>query len=75
MQIDGIIYNSSYRQSDSAFLTELGELLKNAESDWRYDELCMMSSICMTSCFPPFYGINPLPLFLEIFIYLFVTFF
>ena len=32
-EIDDIIHNSSYRQSDSAFLTELGELLKNAESD------------------------------------------
>ena len=30
----------------------------------------MMSSISVTSCFPPFYGINPLPLFLEIFIIL-----
>ena len=28
----------------------------------------MMSSISVTSCFPPFYGINPLPLFLEIYI-------
>ena len=30
----------------------------------------MMSSISVTSCFPPFYGINPLSLFLEIFIIL-----
>ena len=30
----------------------------------------MMSSNSVTSCFPPFYGINPLPLFLEIFIIL-----
>ena len=30
----------------------------------------MMSSISVTSCFPPFYGINPLPLFLEIYIIL-----
>ena len=30
----------------------------------------MMSSISVTSCFLPFYGINPLPLFLEIFIIL-----
>ena len=35
----------------------------------------MYDVINLTSCFPPFYGINPLPLFLEIFIYLFVTFF
>ena len=32
-QVDDIIHNSSYHQSDSAFLTELGKLLKNAESD------------------------------------------
>ena len=28
MQIDDIIHNSLYRQSDSAFLTELGKLKK-----------------------------------------------
>ena len=33
MPIDDIIHNSSYSQSDSAFLTKLGELLKKAESD------------------------------------------
>ena len=30
----------------------------------------MYDVINLTSCFPPFYGINPLPLFLEIFIIL-----
>ena len=32
-QIDDIIHNSSFRQSDSAFLTEFGAFFKNAESD------------------------------------------
>ena len=45
MQINDIIHNSSYHQFDSAFFNWVWGALKNAESHWRYDELCMMSSI------------------------------